>query len=104
MSVIRINIEDFDKTADNIDIFVDQLKLKMHNADTNISSMLTGWQGEDAMFFKMKWDALSEDGSLFYNMSESLRRYAQYLRDTKRVYQEAQERCIAESKSLKVIV
>lgn len=42
MSVIKMNSENFVKTADAMDSYIDQIKLKMHNADSNISSMFSG--------------------------------------------------------------
>lgn len=103
MSIIKMNSENFVKTADAMDSYIDQIKLKMHNADSNISSMFSGWQGEDAMLFKIKWDALSDEKSTFYAMSESLRNYANFLRDVKRVYESAQQKCISDSRSLNIV-
>lgn len=97
---IKVDHSKFDKAANAIESYNGTLKTKMGNANQTVTGLLSSWKGIDARAYKTKWDALDENGSVYYKMRKSLDSYAEFLRSAGNKYKTAQANAVNRANKL----
>ena len=97
---IKVDHSKFDKAASAIDTYNATLRTKMGSANQTMSGLFSTWKGIDSTAYKTKWDALDENGSVYYKMRKSLESYAKFLRAAGNKYKTAQANAVNRAKSL----
>ncbi|MBQ1821537.1 MAG: WXG100 family type VII secretion target [Clostridia bacterium] len=97
---IKVDHSKLESTASQIEQYVQTLKRKMKNADGEINTLSSTWQGKDATQFRSKWNAVTNQDSVYANTVKQLESYAQFLRYAAQKYKEAQTKAINSANSL----
>lgn len=97
---IKVDHSKLESTASQIEQYVQTLKRKMKNADGEINTLSSTWQGKDATQFRSKWNAVTNQDSVYANTVKQLESYAQFLRYAAKKYKEAQTKAINSANSL----
>ena len=100
MSYIKVDSNKFEVTASEIDEFIKFLKGKMIEADNEIINLGAAWEGRDFSMFKVRWDTVNDNDSVYYKMISALESYADYLRFAGKRYKETQAEAINNATNL----
>ncbi len=100
MAYIKVNHSKLESTAAEVDKYVTLLKKKMKNAQGEVSTLSSSWQGSDFSQFKSEFDKVDNSDSTHNQMVKALESYAKYLRFAGNKYKDAQARAVNRANSL----
>lgn len=91
MPFIRVDHSRFESAAKQLESYIDYAKSRMKDANTSVNNLIqTGWQGDDSISFRNRWNLVDSKESVYYKMMKSLKSYADYLRYASNAYKQAQ--------------
>lgn len=100
MAYIKVNYEKMLATADEIYHYLANLDQKMRYIDNKLESLVADWNGNDYQEVKKQWIEINLPGSTYYKMKNSLKDYADSLRESSDLYREAKLRTINRANTL----
>lgn len=100
MAYIMVDYRRLEKTAGDIDGYINSHKRAMSEIDNNIVSLGASWQGEDYFQLQREWDEMKSVSSTSEKMLKSLDNYADFLRWAARKYKQAQADAISRANRL----
>ena len=100
MAYIMVDYRRLEKTAGDIDGYINSHKRAMSEIDNNIVSLGASWQGEDYFQLQREWDEMKSVSSTSEIMLKSLDNYADFLRWAARKYKQAQADAISRANRL----
>ena len=100
MAYIKVDHSKFEKAADAIDTYLDQMKKRMGSADGEITKLSAGWQGDDFTQYKVQWEKVAGDDSTYAEMKKSFETYAKFLRFAADKYKNAQANAVNRANKL----
>lgn len=100
MGYIKVNHQDFEKTAQVIDRYVENHKSNMRKMDNEVKALSACWSGTDYSQFYKEWNYINATDSTSGKMIRALENYAQFLRFCGNTYKSAQSRAINRANSL----
>ena len=80
MANIKVDHNQFERTASTIDNYIKNHRTKMNSIDASITSLGTAWQGNDYNQLKKEWQEIKGSDSTSEKMLKSLDNYADFLR------------------------
>lgn len=100
MAYIKVDYSKFETAASAIDTYIKQLKTKMSQADKEVLTLATNWQGGDSTQFKTQWKKVTSNDSTYAQLIKSLESYAKYLRYAAKQYKDAQVKAVNRANGL----
>lgn len=100
MAYIKVNHQKLLSSADQIDNYIAAMDKHMRSMDTAIISMEADWKGEDYLQLKKEWNEINSIGSTADKMKTTLKSYAGTLRESAKLYKDAQTRAINRANNL----
>ena len=100
MAKIKVDCGQFEKAAKAIDDYLQLMKEKMNEAQSQINGLSSGWQGADFAQFNSKWNSITNGDSTYAKARKALESYAEYLRYASQKYKETQDDAIARANKL----
>lgn len=97
---IRVNTDQLENCAKQMDNFVDTYDRKMRDISAGISDASAYWQGEEYNLFCQEWRGMEQSGSVSGKARQAIKNYAEYLRYAKELYQAAQQNAVRKSREL----
>lgn len=94
MARIKVNHNDINNTAKEIDNFLARTKDRMNSASGSVDRMIQGWEGVDYSHFDKQWAKVTASDSTYRQMVKSLDAYADYLRFAAEKYKDAQAKAV----------
>lgn len=94
MANIKVDHNQFERTASTIDNYIKNHRTKMNSIDASITSLGTAWQGNDYNQLKKEWQEIKGSDSTSEKMLKSLDNYADFLRFAAKKYKSAQANAI----------
>ena len=90
MAYIMVDHRRLEKTAGDIEGYINAHRRAMSDIDSNIISLSSSWQGEDYRQMVCEWNEMKNGSSTSEKMLKSLDNYADFLRWAARKYKQAQ--------------
>lgn len=100
MAYIKVDHSQFEKTAAQIDKYVELLRDKMKRSQGEVTTLAATWQGADYTQFKSQFDQVDNGQSTHTQMVKALESYSKYLKAASAKYQEAQTKAVNRANSL----
>lgn len=100
MAYIKVDHSKFSGAVSAVDDYVGQLKSKMKSAESEVNSLISGWDGDDYTQFKKQWSTLQSKGSAYSEMVKALEAYSDFLQLAANKYKEAQTNAVNRANSL----
>lgn len=100
MAYIRIRLSELENTVAAIENYVADMHKNMSAAAGEVDILGSRWQGEDYAQFRVKWSSLTDDASVFTQMSNALRDYAGFLKYAEDRYKKAQIKALSSANTL----
>lgn len=100
MAYIMVDYRRLEKTAGDIDGYINSHKRAMSEIDNNIVSLGASWQGEDYYRMQCEWNEMKNGSSTSEKMLKSLDNYADFLRWAAKKYKQAQADAISRANRL----
>ena len=94
MAYIMVDHRRLEKTAGDIDGYINAHHRAMSEIDNNIVSLGSSWQGEDYYQMQREWNEMKSGSSTSEKMLKSLDSYADFLRWAAKKYKQAQAEAI----------
>lgn len=99
MANIKVDHKKLENAADAIDTYVSQHKKNMKTIDMKFMALGTAWQGEDFNQVRKEWREIKGEDSTSDNMIDSLKNYADALRDAAERYKKVQADAVNRAKN-----
>ena len=90
MAYITVDHKRLEKTANDIDGYINAHRKAMSEIDNNITSLGASWQGKDYSQTVREWNEMKNSSSTSEKMLKSLDNYADFLRWAAKKYKQAQ--------------
>lgn len=100
MAYIKVNHRQLENTAAEIDAYVDVLKRKMNNAQSDVTALSSFWEGSDYIQFKSEFNKLDDKYSAHSQMIKALESYSNYLKAAAKKYKDAQSNAVNRANDL----
>lgn len=100
MAYIKVDRSKLQSTATAVDNYVRLMKNKMKNAQNEVTTLSSAWQGTDFAQFKTQFDKVDNNDSTHAQMLKALESYAKYLRYAEGKYKNAQIKAVNRANSL----
>ena len=100
MAYIKVNHSKFESTANAVDKYVTLMKNKMRNAQNEVATLSSTWQGTDYTQFKAAFDRVDNGDSTHVQMLKALESYSKYLRFAAEKYKKAQTDAVNRANNL----
>lgn len=93
--LIKVNHCELASAAKLVEDYINVSKKKMKTMSNSVDSLKNvAWVGTDYDQLANKWDGVNNKGSVYYNFTENLAAYADYLNFSAEQYKKAQSRAI----------
>ena len=100
MAYVRVNHQKMLTVATQIEDYIKKLDNNMKSIDNAVSSLKSEWMGKDYLQVKKEWEEINSKSSTTDKMRSSLNAYASSIRETAKIYKEAQARAINRANTL----
>lgn len=100
MARIKVDHQKMVNIAKRIDNDVSCYEKKMQQMDNAMVSLESEWQGVDYQQVKKEWDEINASGSTADKTRQSLKSYANSIREAAELYMQAQARAINRADTL----
>lgn len=90
MAYIRVNCASIDSAIKAVDSYIDLMKKKMVQANVEIDTLSSNWEGADYTAFQSQWDKVTNGSSTYAQMLQALESYSAFLKDASSRYKKAQ--------------
>lgn len=100
MSYIKVDYSKFEMAAAAVDNYIKDMKKSMINAEREVLTLSSAWQGQDFNQFRNQWNKVTDNDSTYTKMVRSLEAYAKFLRYASNQYKNAQFKAVNRANSL----
>lgn len=100
MAYINVDYSKFPSAVNEIDSYILTVKSRMKEADNEINTLSTVWQGSDFAQYKAKWDTVTDKDSTYMQMLNALESYSKFLKYACDKYKETQAKAVNRANSL----
>ncbi len=94
MAYIKVDHSQLIRTAERIDICVENYRRHMKGIDDAVTGLGRKWQGADYDQLKQEWNQIKGNNSASSDMEKAMRSYADFLRFAAGKYKNAQSNAI----------
>jgi WXG100 family type VII secretion target len=94
VAYIHVDHSQFEKTAREVDAYVEKQRRNMQYMDQEVKSLTSTWAGEDSRQFQSQWGNVQDGDSISKKMEKAFENYAKFLRYAADQYKDAQAKAV----------